>query len=230
MKQFIYVALIAFVVMTAGNVNAVIESTDHNLSSVGPSTMADRSSDEDQICIFCHTPHTAAASTGAEPLWNHTTNAAAGPYGVYSSATFDETGYSDIADIAAGGVNASLLCMSCHDGTIAVNSLYNESTVGTPTMGAGTELTGDVITSTANLGTDLSDDHPVNMTYFLSVNAPSEDPLQWNNTAAVSNDLLIGGKVQCASCHYAHGTTAGYTALLREDPAGSALCLRCHAK
>ena len=228
MKKLTYVALIVLLAMTASTVSAQITGTRHNLSTSGP--MTDTSTDEDRICVFCHTPHQAATANSIQPLWNHTTNTTAA-YGVYSSATFDETGYSDIADIATGGMNTSLLCMSCHDGTVAVNSLYNPSNeFGTPTMGSGTELNaGGQIVSAANLGTDLTDDHPVNFTYFLSANAPAEGAAKLHNTAAVSNGFLIAGMVLCASCHDAHGS-AGHPALLRDDPSGSVLCLNCHNK
>ena len=51
------------------------------------------------------------------------------------------------------------------------------------------------------------------------------------NTQLVANPVgvkLFNGKVQCASCHDAHGTANSM--FLRVTSTGSALCLACHVK
>ena len=229
--MFIFLALALLLVFSANNIQADIQDSHHNLSISGPVTFVDRSTTEDQICVFCHTPHQPNGLT-ITPLWNHMTNAP-GNYGVYASPTMEPT---DILDIGGGAMNTSLLCMTCHDGTVGVNTLFNESANGTPTMGSGNELEADgslPLASSANLGTGataLLNDHPVNFTYMdsytseLGKGAPG---LHLPDTA-VSN-LLIGGKVQCSSCHDAHDNTE--VSFLRADPAGiNGLCLICHDK
>src|SRR3989338_6636926 len=70
-----------------------------------------------EICVFCHTPH-GSDSSAAVPLWNRTRSTAT--YQTYSdlgTATMD----ADSAPI--GGV--SLACLSCHDGTQALDSVLN---------------------------------------------------------------------------------------------------------
>ena len=69
-----------------------------------------------EVCVFCHTPHGANPSvTGAAPLWNRATNT--GAYTTYSAPNMDNT--------PGQPVGVSLACLSCHDGTIALDALIN---------------------------------------------------------------------------------------------------------
>ena len=76
-----------------------------------------------EICIVCHTPHNAVTLPDA-PLWNHQLSAIAN-YTLYDntvSGTFNAT---------TGQPNgASKLCLSCHDGTIALDN-FGIVTTGT---------------------------------------------------------------------------------------------------
>jgi len=204
--------------------------TMHNLSSsAGADQIADRSTDEDQICVFCHTPHQA---TPAAPLWNHTQSAVAS-YGVYASPSLDAA---DIADIGAGSDDVSNLCMSCHDGTLGVNELGNPAndTNGNPAMGSGTELdaAGRILaTRPTNMGTSLSDDHPVNFTYdsaLASADGELATPVSAAYVDAAQTVPLFGGKVQCASCHDPHDNSN--EPFLTKTNAASQLCSTCHLK
>jgi predicted CXXCH cytochrome family protein len=208
---------------------ANVVDTNHNLSTTaGTDQIADKSTDEDQICIFCHTPHQA---NPAAPLWNHTL-ATTASYGVYGSPTLQAA---DIADIG-GGTDVSNLCMSCHDGTVGVNDLVNPAndTGGNPTMGSGNELdaTGKILgTRATNLSTDLTNDHPVNFTYDAAL-ATADGELQTPDSAsyvdAAHTVPLFGAKLQCASCHDPHDNTN--SPFLVKSNAGSGLCLTCHTK
>lgn len=93
-----------------------------------------------EICVFCHTPH-GADSAAAAPLWNRTLGSPA-QYNTYASLG---TSTMDALDRPVGGV--SLACLSCHDGTQAMNTVINSP-------GSGT--TGDVNVS----GFD-SNDNPI---------------------------------------------------------------------
>jgi len=206
-----------------------VVDTKHNLSSTaGADQIADRSTDEDQICVFCHTPHRAVP---AAPLWNHTQSSVAS-YGVYSSPTLDA---SDVSDIG-GGSDVSNLCMSCHDGTVGVNDLGNPAndTGGNPTMGSGNELdaAGKILSSRpTNMGTSLTDDHPVNFTYDAALAAADGElntPESSSWVDAAHTIPLFGGKVQCASCHDPHNNTN--PPFLTKTNDGSQLCLTCHIK
>ena len=84
---------------------ASIVASKHNLSASGTGTI---NSTESQICVFCHVPH-VAKTTG--PLWNR--DQPTGPYTPYTSTTRKIT-------TPGAPTGASLLCLSCHDGTIAL--------------------------------------------------------------------------------------------------------------
>lgn len=221
-------AVLAVGTLTAFGQADIID-TKHNLSSTaGTDQIADKSTDEDQICVFCHTPHQASP---AAPLWNHTLSVVAS-YGVYSSTTLDTSTISDIG----GGTDISNLCMSCHDGTVGVNDLGNPSNdLGAdPTMGSAAELdiNGKIVsTRPTNLSNDLTNDHPVNFTYDAALATADMElatPVSTSFVDAASTIPLFGSKVQCASCHDPHDNTND--PFLVKSNTGSGLCLSCHDK
>jgi predicted CXXCH cytochrome family protein len=116
---------------------------------------------------------------------------------------------------------SSKLCLSCHDNTLALGGTTFISSVGTP---AGY----------ANVGTDLSNDHPISFTYDAALVAldPGLKPITSPSgigSGTISSTMLFSGKMECASCHDVHNS-GGFANLLVKDNAGSALCLTCHNK
>ena len=217
------VVAIVGLLVPSGALYASIVGTKHNLSITGTGSV--KSTDETEVCIFCHTPHQAIKNDNI-PLWNHDLSTTAS-YGVYTSPTFD--GASSVSDL--GGTNAataavSNLCLSCHDGTIAINSLNNPSnaTGGNPTM-TGTGAGGVMPAGTSNIGADLTDDHPVNFRYDAALFAADSS---LHDPASLTEVRLFNGFIQCASCHDPHESTN--PTFLRVDNTGSALCLKCHNK
>ena len=138
-KAFILVVclFITPVVVAAGNV----ADTLHNLSISGKGQF--KSQTEDRICIFCHTPHTAAPDS---PMWNRRSNG----YTSYKSSSTDAT--------AGKPGGSSALCLSCHDGTIALGDMIssNRNQRARPN-----DLRSTFLKGRSNLGTDLSNDHQV---------------------------------------------------------------------
>jgi predicted CXXCH cytochrome family protein len=181
-----------------------ITGSDHDFSSNGWSG--------GKICEVCHTPHNANTTLQDAPLWNHELTTAT--FTLYSSGTVDATlGQPD---------GASKLCLSCHDGTVAIDN-YGDQTNGTNFVGGG-EL----------IGTDISNDHPISFTYdatLASADGGLHDPTTANSGlgGTIEEDLLISGKMQCSSCHDVHNST-GIGHLLVKSNASSALCLTCHNK
>jgi predicted CXXCH cytochrome family protein len=183
-----------------------------------------------QVCVFCHTPHQATAANTQDPLWNHTLQSTVS-YGVYASGTMDHnnanSGLADIGGQTAGTASVSFLCMSCHDGTVAVSSLWNDPNDDDPVTllgGAGWDLDADGNidnTHSAYVGTSLADDHPVNFTY--------DDTLDSELKAAPGNNVLRSGQVECSSCHDPHKSVDTY-GFFRVTMTGSALCITCHDK
>ena len=181
-----------------------VVNTPHNLATSGPGAV--RATTEDEVCIFCHTPH--AASTAA-PLWNRRDSG--GTYLTYESSTLK---------VAPGQPSgASRLCLSCHDGTIALGEVRSRTT-------PITMVTGPYLPpGRSRLGLDLSDDHPVSLNYAdaLAVSAGALRPAP----EADGNSLLDKlGEVQCTSCHDAHDNRLGQ--FLRITPVNGALCVACH--
>ncbi|WP_303902735.1 cytochrome c3 family protein [Thiohalomonas denitrificans] len=217
------------VMLTAGNCAlAEITGSAHDLSMGTSGTNTIYSSDQQEICVFCHTPHNALKNDSI-PLWNHELSTQT--YGVYGSPTFDGTDIAEIGGADETTATVSNLCMSCHDGTIAINSFENNSNTWPTTTMVGTDA-GDVMPalSSANLGTNLGDDHPVNFTYDTTL--ATTDGSLVDPTDAVGSGLtnakLFNSKLQCASCHDPHDTTN--PTFLRASMDGSGLCKECHTK
>jgi hypothetical protein len=229
MKKVI-ILVVALTLVAAGVAFAGIVNTKHNLSSAGLGTQT-YTSNTDEVCVFCHTPH----GTMIQPLWNRA-NPDATTFTPYSSDTFSQNG---AVTLGAGSLN----CLSCHDGTTGLNAITNSPGPGTgtqPTVGPTNVITGTF----TNLGKDLRDDHPVG---FVYANAVTADTLGINpdttalttgatgwKTAVAGNtiaNLLRAGQMECVSCHEPHmEAAAGKVAFLRNDNSASNMCTTCHNK
>jgi hypothetical protein len=143
-----------------------IAATKHNLSSSG--TGPNHTTGTDQICVFCHTPH-GSDTSAAVPLWNK--NLPLGStYQVYNSTAASATSTID-GTIAANVGSVSLACLSCHDGTQAMdNALNKPGSGGYNAAGAsiGGTWTGAAMmagTPIPVIGQDLRNDHPIGIQY-----------------------------------------------------------------
>lgn len=213
----------------AGEALADIAATKHNLSMTGTGVHSDN---QTEICIFCHTPH-AAIKNNNIPLWNHTLSTVTS-YGVYTSPSFDGAGtISDLGNVTEVNATASNLCLSCHDGTVAINSFANPSNANPGTnMVGGSGANFDLMPTGAatNLGNDLTNDHPVNFTFdtaLATTDGTLVDPVDAVGSG-LAGPKLFNGMVQCASCHDPH--TSAESTFLRVSMSSSALCTACHAK
>lgn len=173
-----------------------------------------------RICVACHAPHNTDTSIADAPLWNHKNSTQS--YTLYSSPTTKAS----IGQPSGG----SKLCLSCHDGTVAVDSFGG--TTGSTTISAAN-----------NLGSSLKDDHPIGFTYDTALatsNGSLWDPSSKSvtigsgtqtKTGTINSVMLYGGKMECDSCHDVHNTfTSGTTGLIKVTQNGSAICLTCHNK
>ncbi len=163
---------------------------------------------EGEVCQPCHTPHNA--ETIQAPIWNHELSQAT--YTVYTSETM-------IATAGQPGIN-SLLCLSCHDGTVAVDSFGgNEGSNKIPSD------------DSAHLGIDLSNDHPLGINWeHKDANQLSCSKCHFTHNLGGTGELpFFDGKVECASCHDVHNKE-NLANLLRISNTGSNLCLYCHPK
>ena len=154
-----------------------------------------------EICVPCHTPHDADNSIAFSPLWNHETTTQT--FTLYTSPSLDHN-----PEQPRG---PSLLCLSCHDGVTAVDS-YGGATGSIYIDGA------------AKIGTDLSNDHPISLTWTHQTKLP--DCGKCHGSWELP---FYDGYIECATCHDVHNG-AGNPTLLRQPIDGSQICLTCHGK
>lgn len=245
LNRFIFLTLtltltLTFLISLKDVYAAGIISTKHNFSLTGPGPI--KSSTEEQVCVFCHTPHHAGT---AAPLWNRTMSSAV--YQLYSSATLLSP-----TSPAIQPDKDSKLCLSCHDGTVAIGAVVNvggaASTISMQQSGA--PITTLPSSSSAYLGTDLSGHHPVSIeinallitdkqtqcndgTVSFKICPPQTgQPVQLrptNNSYGGSSAPRWG--VQCTSCHDPHrDPNPPRSVFLRVGDANNTdqLCTTCH--
>lgn len=160
----------------------------------------------DETCNVCHIPHMEAPRSLTGPLWDPTT----------TTKTF--TPYQNIGKLDAAteqSSNVSILCLSCHEGTIATDSY--SGAVGTSTMGV-----------TVIFG---SEDHPIMFIYegVVASNGGLASSTNAYNAGVLKGALATTATVECTSCHDVHNA-GNFHPLLRINNVGSGLCLTCHIK
>jgi len=189
-----------------------ISGSVHDFSSAGWNTSG-------EICLPCHTTHNV--DSGNAPLWNHALTTATGftPYDSSVSSTMDAT--------VGQPTGVSLACLSCHDGTIALDQFG---------ANPGSELI-SVNYAYANVTKNLANDHPVSFAYntaLATTDGGLHDPSTQSSgvgAGTIADDMLFAGSLECASCHDVHNNVpTGVTHLLLKANTGSALCLTCHNK
>lgn len=209
MAKRISILLIGLLVGLTSAVRAEILGSAHDFSGLGFS--------QGQICLPCHAPHNTSTVVQNVPMWNHAVTSAV--YQLYASDTLN-------AGSPAGSLNqpgaSSKLCLSCHDGTIAIDAF-------------GGNPGGILIFGRSNLGTDLHNDHPISFVYDTSLalaDGRLNDPASTlsglaGSAGTILEDMLFGSRLECSSCHDVHNKF-GQPALLLKSNTGSALCLTCH--
>jgi hypothetical protein len=162
-KVRIQSVLLAGGLLLAGfSANAQVVGSQHDLTNGG--TGQGGTGNTDQVCVFCHTPH-GADTDAPVPLWNKVLGSGdTPPFTRYSSLA---TPSFDSAEAPVGSV--SLACLSCHDGTQAMDVVINGAGSGNYNP-AGSEIDpGSIGVMTGApvpmLGTDLTNDHPISMQY-----------------------------------------------------------------
>ncbi len=178
----------------------------------GPHDFSQQGWSGGSVCVVCHTPHGADTTVSNAPLWNHRLSSQT--YTLYSSATLTAT---DVGQ----PTGSSKLCLSCHDGTVALDSFGGAD--GSTFM-QGSKAVG--------AGADLADDHPISFVYdsaLASRDGALHDPAAQSSGlgGTIEQDLLENRRLECGSCHDVHdGDAANH--LLRVSLGGSMLCLTCH--
>ncbi len=207
MMKGLVLGVAAIAGLLTSSANAQITNSAHDFSSYSWSG--------GEICKPCHTPHFANYAAGR--LWNH----------ALTSATYT------LHDGSSGTAVANLdrvsrLCMSCHDGTVALDSFGGMT---------GTNF----VPGSALIGTELRDDHPVGSTaIYATAPSTSFNPQDANHRVASAWGTLSlrswidsGGTeryvVGCNTCHQQHNA-GNFGHMLRFSNQSSHVCLTCHIK
>jgi predicted CXXCH cytochrome family protein len=210
-----------------------VSNTKHNLSTSGPGAIKSTGAGTSEICVFCHTPHSAKADA---PLWNKSISNAS--YNVYTSDVLSQLGggtYPGAETPATGAPHVKTrICLSCHDGTIALGSLVNmPSGVSTiPMQGTGADYKMPQ-TAAGYIGLDLRDDHPVAIIHDSTKDNDLKSTVTGSvylyDNAVVKTQTGTGtGYVECTSCHNAHDNQYGN--FLVDSNSQSGICRSCHQK
>ena len=158
MKKILWLG--ASALLLGATAQAQIVGSQHDLTNGG--TGQGGTANTDQVCVFCHTPHGSNLNAPV-PLWNKVL----GDPGTYTQYSTLATPSFDAAEAPVGSV--SLACLSCHDGTQAMDVVINGPGSGNYNP-AGSEIDGGAIgvmvgAPVPMLGTDLTNDHPISMQY-----------------------------------------------------------------
>jgi hypothetical protein len=211
---FLILLLSPIVLWNNFNIYSDIKDSHHDFSGTSWTS--------NEVCTLCHAPHNIVEDV--TPLWNHELSTIS--YNLYSSSTINATIGQPTAQ--------SKLCLSCHDGTVAIDNIGGNS--------EGTRF----IKPFGKISADLKLHHPISFTYNSNLALsdgqladPSTEPSGLGGT--IEEDLLANGEMQCTSCHDVHVSrnTQGcrgchsknkQSLSIWKPNTNSALCLTCHIK
>jgi predicted CXXCH cytochrome family protein len=162
-----------------------------------------------EICLPCHSPH---------EMWNHE----------LSGSTYTVT-TTTLAPVGQpSGVSAQ--CLGCHEGDVDW-----PPDIGPAIDSFGGATGGQYIHPSVAFGTDLTDHHPVSYSYSPGLAAahgglydPSTEASGLPAGGTIAEDMLVGGKVECTTCHDLHNPQFTSGPLLVKTDMGGELCLTCH--
>lgn len=161
-------------------------------------------------CSTCHAMHKPVKTA---QLWARNNPAGTG-WLVYNGGAG-----SALATVTGGNImtasefiaSKSGSCLSCHDGATAIG--------GTTLMAAGVG---------ANLGTNLSNMHPVGKEIVAGQTTGAGGTMQASIANAVVDVVGTKNFVSCSSCHAIHTGTGAK--ILRTGVNAGGICLDCHVK
>ena len=211
-------ALAALLVVVGALAGETIVGSKHDFSNASWNPGA-------ELCRVCHIPHDHGRQTGEIGLlWNHALPEHA--YVMYSSGTID-------GPTEPSPVGVSKMCLSCHDGTVAVDRFDGQM---------GTLFIQDIAPNARvpNLpgapGSDLRATHPISIRW---VHDEGNSPKDCNKCHDMHGGPglqrreipFFEGRVECATCHDVHDSlTENLPYLLRKSMERSQLCYHCHEK
>ncbi len=233
-----------------------INGSVHDLGTAhnGMSYVAMPADSLQRICIFCHAPHNtyklspanggpgAGVGGGLQapdafdylPLWNHQLTGNYASYTMYQNGPGAPTVGKKASQAVLNGMtpgSTSLLCLSCHDGSVAVNAYGNADQLSQSSGGA-------TIGAQYQIGKDnyLGNHHPIGFDYdavaAVDTEIRSADTATLGGAGTVRDHLLGVGntRMECGTCHSVHNKGNTGERLLWRSDVNSRLCLTCHDK
>lgn len=233
-------SIVTLILVALTSTFALAASTDQLAATKHNFTTGTYNLGTGNICQPCHTPHHAITDDAISTrLWNHRMSSAT--YTLYDGS---QAGFTGNVDGSQGMDRVSRLCLSCHDGTVALDA-FGMGTTGIPGGNTGSLMLS--ATDTRNLGTSFADDHPVGseaLVFLPDGITPAHTPYRLkapvlsNGRVSISGlslaSMAEGFVVGCRTCHNAHGTATGsanfsaHPKLLNTSEA--TLCTSCHYK
>ncbi|MHC4366131.1 MAG: cytochrome c3 family protein [Planctomycetota bacterium] len=188
-----YRVIVIFLLVAAMQFPAAggVKGSPHDLSALASG----------DACSFCHTPHGALPKS---PGWSRKISTAV--YKIYQSSSLEAK--------VGQPTGSSKMCLSCHDGTVALTHTRKGNTSGVY-----------ITPGQANLGTDLSDDHPISFVYSDSLSA-KDSQIRLASTLPEEFKLDRSGELQCTTCHTSHDNQ--YGDFLVVSNRRSQMCTSCH--
>jgi predicted CXXCH cytochrome family protein len=198
------------ILLTGGTLFAQMSGDVIGMHDLGPGSKSPITGARPDFCAYCHAPH-SGMNLG---LWNQKLTMQS--YAVYSSDTEKNRGTQPLLG------HDSNLCLSCHDGTVAVGATVAYGQVTTQ----GSMYNYDVF------GSNLQPSHPISLVLPLKDNVDLIATLASKGktgdpTGAVK---LINGNIECTSCHEPHVQAKDQVSqnFLVRDSSNGKMCLACH--
>ena len=195
--------------LIGGPLSAQITGDVLGMHNLGPGGTSPTKGARPDSCAYCHAPHSGSAG-----LWNQKLTTQT--YTTYTSTTETNSGRQPKLG------KESNECLSCHDGTVAVGDTL---AYGQVTM-RGSMNTQDVF------GNNMQLSHPFSLAWPLKDNVDLAASLVANRRTADPTGAvrLVGGNVECTSCHNPHIQAIDQVSLnfLVRDSSKGQMCLACH--
>ncbi|MFQ5865896.1 MAG: cytochrome c3 family protein [bacterium] len=206
-----------------------VADTPHNLRKATQGSMANLGiRDYGDVCVYCHLQHELNSSLQTQ-LWNRVLPTTL--YLMYDSPIMARK-------VAGSPDSTSLVCLSCHDGSIPLDAVkkvpttHIESGASNVTISScsntchtASNPSGGISFEGGNMGSDLRNHHPIGIRYDAAKNPDLHRP-----SGGKVNGLPLYGpnstQVGCGSCHEPHDNSR--RPFLRISNNDAALCLACH--
>jgi|SRR3989344_4352626 len=195
----------ALLIGFAAIAQAEVQGSKHDFTSTGSGPITTQT----ELCSACHVPHNPKVNV---PLWSHELTVK--QFELYNENAEYAGGNSAAYDSSPTNLTGekSRLCLSCHDGTVAV---------------VGVTFITDVNRLIGNTADTLMSSHPVAVNYNT---VKTTAPTKFRDIAADPDVKLdTNGKLQCTTCHNPHNVVPN-SKMLSKSNTRSALCVTCHIK